>query len=215
MLGLNLFTSYDLEMKPEIFDAIKRIHSMLTHFSPITLEEIMLAKDVVSLEYLKVGEYFVSPGMNAQKAGIIVKGLCKTYYILENGKEHISHFGAEGSFIGAYTDMIKNQKATGFVEALEPTTMLVLNYDELLNVTKDSLAWAHLFRKVAENRYIYRSDKDRHISLKTAIEKYEYFVETHPDLESRIPQNQIALYLNLTPATLSRLKNKSGKYKEK
>lgn len=202
-------------MKPELFDAIKKFHEKLSRFSDMSLDELMYAGDVVSLEYLKAGETFISPGMNAQKVGIIVKGLCKTYYILENGKEHISHFGAEGSFIGAYTDMLKRQPASGFVEALEPCTILVMNYDELLTATRKSIAWAHLLRKVAEDRYIYRSDKDRQISLKTAKEKYQYFLEAHPYLESRIHQNQIALYLNLTPATLSRLKNQSGKYKPK
>jgi len=202
-------------MKPELYDAIKRFHENLSRFSRISLDELLIAKDVVSIEYYKTGEHFISPGMNAQKVGILIKGLCKTYYILENGKEHISHFGAEGSFIGAYTDMLKHQKAQGFVEALEPCTILVMNYDELLAATSTSLAWAHLLRKVAEDRYIYRSDKDRQISLKTAKEKYQYFLEAHPHLENRIHQNQIALYLNLTPATLSRLRNQSGKYKPK
>lgn len=202
-------------MKPELYDAIKKFHDNLKRFSDMSFEELLLAKDVVSLEYLKAGDSFITPGMNAQKVGIIVSGLCKTYYIMENGKEHISHFAAEGSFIGAYTDMLKRQPASGYVEALEPCTILVMNYDELLACTKNSISWAHLLRKVTEDRYVYRSDKDRQITLKTAIEKYQYFIETHSNLEARLHQNQIALYLNLAPATLSRLKNQTGKYKPK
>lgn len=202
-------------MKPELYDAIKKFHSSLSRFSAISLEELLIAKDIVSIEYLKQGEYFITPGMNSQKVGIIINGLCKTYYILENGKEHITHFGAEGAFVGTYTDMLKKVPTTGYIETLEPSTILVMNYDELLEVTKNSLAWAHLLRKVAEDRYIYRSDKDRQISIKSAKEKYEYFLEAHPDLENRLHQNQIALYLNLTAATLSRLKNQTGKYKPK
>lgn len=202
-------------MKPELFDAIKKFHQTLNRFSTMSLEELLLAKDVVSIEYLKQGEHFLSPGMNSQKVGIIIKGLCKTYYFQENGRERITHLGAEGAFIGTYTDMLKKVPSTGFIEALEPTTMLVMDYEELLEATKESIAWAHLLRKVAEDRYIYRSDKDRQISLKSAKEKYEYFLEAHPDLENRIHQNQIALYLNLTAATLSRLKNQTGKYKPK
>lgn len=202
-------------IKPEVFDAIKKFHERLSRFSSMSLDELLFAKNIVTIEHLKAGDLFVSPGMNSQRVGIIIKGLCKTYYILENGKEHISHFGAEGAFIGAYTDMLKKIPVSGFVEALEPCTILVMNYDELLEVTKNSIAWAHLLRKIAEDRYIYRSDKDRQISLKSAKERYQYFIETHPYLESRIHQNQIALYLNITAATLSRLKNQTGKYKPK
>ncbi len=202
-------------MKPELYDAIKQFHTNLGRFSTMSLDELMLAKDIVSIEYLKTGEHFIAPGMHSQKVGIIIKGLCKTFYIHNNGKEHITHLGAEGAFIGTYTDMLKKIPSSGFIEALEPTTILVMNYDEVLEVTKASIAWAHFLRKVAEDRYIYRSDKDRQISLKSAKEKYDYFLQAHPDLENRVSQNQIALYLNLTAATLSRLKNQSGKYKPK
>ncbi len=202
-------------MKPEVYAAIKKFHEKIDRFSNISFEELLIAKDAVSLEYLKAGTDFISPGMNAQKVGIIVSGLCKTYYLMENGKEHISHFAAEGSFIGAYTDMLKKQLATGYVQAIEESTILTMNYDELLETTKNSLPWAHLLRKISDDRYIYRSDKDRQISIKNANERYQYFLSTHGHLEDRLPQNQIALYLNLAPATLSRLKNQSGKYRPK
>jgi CRP-like cAMP-binding protein len=202
-------------MKPELFDSVQKIHQKLAKFSNIKIEELLIIQNIISLEEIKEGEFFLRPGDSAQKIGIITKGLTKAYYLMENGKEHISHFGSEGSFVGAYTDMLKDIPSTGYVQALETTTMVVMDYKELLNVTKNSLAWAHLLRVVAEDRYIYRSDKDRNITLRTAKEKYQYFLEKHPELENRLHQNQIALYLNINAATLSRLKNGSGKYKDK
>ena len=97
---------------------------------------------------------------------------------------------------------------------MEPCTLLTMNYQEMLDVTKDKIAWAHLLRTFAEQRYVYRSEKHRNITLKTAQEKYEYFKSNNPLLIDRLPQNQISLYLNIAPATLSRLKNNSGKYKK-
>ena len=200
-------------MKPELYDAALKIHEKLKKFSNITFEELLLVKDIMNIVFLKEGEMFLSPGESSQKIGTLIKGLAKSYYLLENGKEHISHFGAEGAFLGAYTDMLKKIPSTGYIQCLEPCMILVMDYQDLLDVTKNSLSWAHLLRKIAEDRYIYRSDKDRNITMKTAAEKYQYFIETHPDLENRLHQNQIALYLNLNAATLSRLKNRSGKYK--
>jgi CRP-like cAMP-binding protein len=201
-------------MKPELFDSIKKIHERLSQFSSITLEELLLIKSILTLEYLEEGQLFIKPGESSQKFAILIKGLTKTYYLMENGKEHISHFGSEGSFLGVYTDMLKNIPATGYVQALESSTLLVMDYQKLIEVTKDSLAWSKLLLKVAEQRYIYRSDKDRNITLKTAKERYHYFIHIHPELENRLHQNQIALYLNINAATLSRLKNGSGKYKK-
>ncbi len=201
-------------MNSPIDEAIQKIHARLSKLSGISLAEFSIVAPVVKMIELGVGEHFILPGESSQKMAITLKGLLKTYYILENGKEHISHFAQEGSFVGVYTDMLKKVPSTGTIEAIEPSILLVFNNEEMMEITKNSLAWAHLLRCVAEDRYIYRSDKDRNINMKSAQEKFEYFSETHPNLVNRLPQNQIALYLNITPATLSRLKNNSGNYKK-
>jgi len=201
-------------MTSPINKAIEKIHERLSKLSNISLAEFSIVAPIVKVVELAQGDRFILPGESSQKMAITLKGLLKTYYLLESGKEHISHFAQEGSFVGVYTDMLKKVPSTGTIEALEPSILLVMNYDEMLEVTKNSLAWAHLLRTVAEDRYIYRSDKDRNINMKSAQERFEYFSETHPNLVNRIPQNQIALYLNITPATLSRLKNSSGNYKK-
>jgi CRP-like cAMP-binding protein len=202
-------------MKPEIYNAITNIHQRLHQLYPITLDEVLLIAPIVEIVFLKSGENFISPGQSSQKIGMMIKGLAKTYYISENGKEHISQFGAEGTFLGVYTDMLKNISSTGYIETLEDSIIIEMDYQKFSNAINKSLSWAHIMRLVTEQRYIYRSDKDRNINLKSASERYEYFLTIHHDLEHRLQQNQIALYLNITPATLSRLKNKSGKYKDK
>lgn len=205
---------YNFDMKQGLTEEFfSRIHNKLSKTSPITFDDFLIIRSIVHIQDLAAGESFLRPGDSSQKVAIILKGLAKTYYITESGKEYVSHFGAEGSFLGVYTDMIKNTPSTGYVEAIEPCTLLVMNYQDLLETTKASLPWAHLLRKIAESRYVHRSEKDRNITLKTAKERYEYFIITHPDLVDRLPQHQIALYLNLTAATLSRLKNQSGNYK--
>lgn len=201
-------------MDPLLQEAFVSFHRELSLKSSITLSELSMIAPIVAIHKLNIGEFFIREGESSQKVGFILNGLAKTSYILENGKEFITHFANEGSFLGVYTDMLKNVPSTGFIEAIEPCTLIVMNYQEMLELTKNNLAWAHLLRRVAEERSIYRSDRERHINLKTALEKYEYFKEIHPDLVDRLPQNQIALYLNINAATLSRLKNFSGNYKK-
>ena len=45
--------------------------------------------------------------------------------------------------------------------------------------------------------------------VETALTHSSYLHE-HPDLAARIPKKELAAYLNLTPETLSRLKQKLG-----
>lgn len=197
-----------------LHDSFSKIHQILEMKSGISLSELLLIAPIVKIEELAPGDFFLRAGESSQKVAFTLKGLAKTFYILDNSKELISDFGNEGSFLGVYTDMLKNVPSTGYIQAIEACTLLVMNYQEMLAITKDSLAWANLRCAMAEERYIRRSEKDRNITLKTAQEKYEYFNETHPELVDRLPQNQIALYLNINAATLSRLKNSSGNYKK-
>lgn len=39
-----------------------------------------------------------------------------------------------------------------------------------------------------------------------AIERYEHFIETYPQILQRVPQKMIASYLGITPESLSRAK---------
>lgn len=45
----------------------------------------------------------------------------------------------------------------------------------------------------------------------TAIERYEHFEETYPDIVQRVPQRMIASYLGITPEALSKVKSQKKK----
>ena len=40
----------------------------------------------------------------------------------------------------------------------------------------------------------------------SALERYEHFIETYPDIVQRVPQRMIASYLGVTPEALSNAK---------
>lgn len=47
----------------------------------------------------------------------------------------------------------------------------------------------------------------------SAVERYQHFVETYPDIIQRVPQRMIASYLGITPEALSRLRKEISKNK--
>jgi CRP-like cAMP-binding protein len=47
----------------------------------------------------------------------------------------------------------------------------------------------------------------------SALERYQHFVETYPDIIQRVPQRMIASYLGITPEALSRLRKEISKNK--
>jgi len=45
----------------------------------------------------------------------------------------------------------------------------------------------------------------------SALERYEHFKNTYPNIIQRVPQKMIASYLGITPEALSTIKNKHFK----
>ena len=43
----------------------------------------------------------------------------------------------------------------------------------------------------------------------SAIERYEHFLETYPQIVQRVPQRMIASYLGITPEALSKVKSQN------
>ena len=46
-----------------------------------------------------------------------------------------------------------------------------------------------------------------------AVDRYNYFLETFPELPNRVPQKMIASYLGIMPQTLSTIRSKIAKGK--
>jgi CRP-like cAMP-binding protein len=40
----------------------------------------------------------------------------------------------------------------------------------------------------------------------SAVERYEHFLQTYPDIIQRVPQKMVASYLGITPEALSRVR---------
>jgi len=83
------------------------------------------------------------------------------------------------------------------IDALEDSTVRVFEKDlkaERVNV-------APLIKRLAvlQNRVMM-------LLSSNAIQRYEHFVETYPDIVQRVPQKMIASYLGITPEALSKVK---------
>lgn len=129
------------------------------------------------------------------RAYIVKKGLLRSYTIDQKGKQHIFMFAPEGWIITDNNPA--DEPAKLWIDALEDSEVEVMRKD-VEPETVDTLA---LFRRimVLQNRVIL-------LMSATAIEQYEHFCETYPDILQRVPQKMIASYLGITPEALSKVK---------
>ncbi|MEQ8553644.1 MAG: Crp/Fnr family transcriptional regulator [Cyclobacteriaceae bacterium] len=124
----------------------------------------------------------------------VESGLLRSYTIDAKGKEHIFMFAPEGWIIADNTP--PDQPCDLFIDALEDS--------KVIQIVKD-LHSAHETQKLI-NRIGVLQKRVIMLMSAPAIERYEHFIQTYPDIVQRVPQRMIASYLGITPQALSTLR---------
>ncbi|MEM9824473.1 MAG: Crp/Fnr family transcriptional regulator, partial [Bacteroidota bacterium] len=108
---------------------------------------------------------------------------------------HIFMFAPEGWVIG--DNVPPEEPAMLFIDALENSVVVIGEK----NIEKENNGKKLIKRlEVLQKRII-------QLMSSTALERYESFMATYPDLSQRISQRMIASYLGVTPEALSKVKS--------
>lgn len=147
---------------------------------------------------VKKGEILPRCGEPYSRGYIVKSGLLRSYSIDNKGKEHIYMFAPEDWTIG--DSHFPNKPTELFIDALEDSEVLVFGKDYKFDIDTD-ITFQKLLRRMAvlQKRIIM-------LMSATAIERYEHFEETYPQIVQRVPQKMIASYLGITPEALSKVK---------
>lgn len=148
----------------------------------------------------KKGEIVQEAGQKRVKSYKVNRGLLRSYFTDENGKQHNFSFAPEGWVLGDL-DAIAFGKASNLtIEALEESEVMVVDFVEYENQD---------WQKGLERMMRRAGTLQRRILMMmstSALERYEYFMDVYPDLSNRLTQRHIASYLGITPQALSKLR---------
>ena len=149
---------------------------------------------------VKKGTILQKSGELNSKIFRVISGLLRSYTIDKKGKEHIFMFGPEGWVVA--DNVLPDQPCELYIDALEDSVVLVLPKD----INKESGNAPAFIKRIAvlQKRVIM-------LMSASAMERYEHFKQTYPDIMQRVPQKMVASYLGITPEALSKIKNESLK----
>lgn len=145
---------------------------------------------------LKKGELIQRKGDLNHKVYFVESGLLRSYAVDKNGKECVFMFAPERWTIADYKST--EVPAELYIDALEPSTVIELPKD--LKREEKNIASILSWMAVLQTRIIM-------LQSTNAIERYEHFLTTYPDIVQRVPQRMIASYLGVNPETLSAAKS--------
>jgi CRP-like cAMP-binding protein len=184
----------------------------LNKFIPLTQEEYdqQLSPYVRVREFAKK-ELITRQGEIENYFNFITRGLARKFY--KKGNEEINtQISQEGHIIHSQESFHSRTPSEYYVEAIEPTSLISITYDDLETAYASSSKMEHLGRLVITATMVLKDRWQSQLVMLTPRERFIRFVTRHSELLQRVPQKYLASYLNIKPETFSRFKHLVKEY---
>ena len=183
----------------------------IERFIILTDEEKEIFVSHLRVAKVKKKQFIVQPNFVCQYRTYILNGSFQTYLLDKDGQEHVTGLSVEDWWVGDFESYITQQPATMFVEALENSTIIQLNYENEQILYKQIPKFEHFFRRQVEQGTLALRMRLRWALSSTAEERYDEFINRYPHFLQRFPQYIIASYLGMTTQFLSKIRNQKRK----
>jgi CRP-like cAMP-binding protein len=160
---------------------------------------------------VKKRQFVIQPDFIAKYRIFVAQGTFKAYVIGNDGQENTISLAMDGWWISDPNSYLYQQPARMFVEALEDSIILQLDFESEQLLKAHSHKIETFFRTAAERGLAFTQRRLIASLTLTAKERYEQFAENYPEFLQRVPQYAIASYLGMTTQYLSRIRKKQTK----
>ena len=159
------------------------------------------------------GKYLLQPGTHVNHEYFVISGCLKAYYLDDKGNRNIIQFAIENWWVGDFDAFYNHVPSSLYIEAVEDSTLLAINYDELQDLFEQAPIFERYFRVLVTSAFISLRKRIMSSMGKNTKERYLEFCIGYPNIEDRVPNYQIANYLGVSAESLSRVRRKIKKLK--
>jgi CRP-like cAMP-binding protein len=156
------------------------------------------------------GEAVLRAGDRPTHAGVVVSGVLREYFPLDDGREVTRGFAGPGSFLGSLSDLLVPGPARSTVSAEAETEVVLTPWTAIQAAATRHPAWAALLARTTERLYLAKAEREYELLALDATERYRRFRLRYAALEAAISQRHVASYIGVTPEHLSRLRRALG-----
>lgn len=156
---------------------------------------------------LKKGDVVVAMGSSLQGIYFMIQGLGRSY-TYKGGTEITSWIIQEGEPFGNYRSYCLQVPTREATEIIESGFAFYLSRTDMQALCAKYIAFANVIIILNERNFIKMDDFVHNTLYKSADERYEIFMKAYPTIFNRMRLKHIASFLNMNPATLSRIRAK-------
>ncbi len=196
-------------MSPLHKKMLAALHNAINSYAEISAETFSSLAGICKPVSLKKADFFTRQGDIPDTFAFLYSGLMRAFTTNEKSDEYNKNFFTENSFPGSMVALLNSAPSEFTIEALEETNLILINfrhYRELL-VQSDELKWFQI-NYLEQNWLIGKEKREVEFAQDNALDRYQNFINSNPDLAKRLTQYHIASHLGITPTQLSRIRKK-------
>lgn len=192
-------------------DAVGAAHALLESLAQASLPEWGLLAGRVSIRQVAPGDTLLREGTAWPQVAVVFQGLVKLVYLRDDGTERIKSFIDAGGFFASLAALAPGGVSTFSVVAVEHSEIVCLPYPAILELADRHLPWQKALRRALELYGQRKEQRERELLTLDPPDRYRLLLQQSPDLVRRVPQKDLALYLGITPVSLSRIRARLGR----
>jgi len=180
----------------------------INRYVQLTQEEVNLLLSKLRLSNFKKGDYVVKNNTICKYECFVLKGCLKTFYIDNEGEEHIVMFAIENWWTADLGSFLTQTPAAYNVQCIENCELVQISYNDLEDLYIAIPKLERFFRIIIQKAFVASQQRIINNFTMPAKERYELFRNQYPNIEQRVPQYMIASYLGITKEFLSKIRKK-------
>lgn len=188
-------------------DAFETINNYVARHIDLTAQEQAYFNTLLRITKVRKKQAIVQPDFTCKYRSYVFSGAMRAFLVDNNAHEHTIAFAIEDWWISDYSSYIFQQPATLFVEALEETTLIQLDYNAEQLLKESIPKFEKFFRIITERSFAFLQKRMLSNLSMTADERYQDFMHKYPKMAQRVPQYALASYLGMSTEYLSKLRN--------
>lgn len=161
-------------------------------------------KEITTTESYAKNQHLLEYGQRCPKVWFLKSGMVRRYYIHE-GKEITLWLYTENDFVTEFQSFSRFSPSKEYIQACENTEVVSISRSEYLNLRQKPEMWL-LCILMIENVFVDVDQHMRNLQSKDAKGKYEYLMNTAPEIIKRAKLGHIASILHISQETLSRIR---------
>lgn len=193
---------------------IEKLKMLYNFGKNLSLSDVEVLLRSAKIKSYARGDHLIRPGQLKKEVFLIRKGLVRAFRIHESGEEITTMLRWEHQPFASPHLILFGEPAQQFFEALEPTNVFSIDYDELQAILDKNP------RLEANRKYIFQNILREALQRLDAFvmlspeERYMDFIKSNPDIAGRVPDKYIAHILGITPVSLSRIRKRIASKKK-